>query len=242
MDVLLHSPAFFDGMTPADLGARKVASPRGLMERYVASIVAPSREQQDTVYRCVTECIHRMRDIRVPELRDIWSVCKVCLTRDDVEDAMAFTLHDTIFIPESILSTDIVDVFLHECFHVFQRKYADLFTSSLLAAMNFSPAPPTIQKIVSDLHPLRRNPDTYENPMFTWESRTVHAFVYNSPSPDNLNDGRSVSISVPGLDITGPSDFEHPYELTASLFPTIVMSRRPPSTPFETEMVKWMYL
>jgi hypothetical protein len=141
-----------------------------------------------------------------------------------LESGMAFTLDRVAFIPIGIL-TDferLVSILAHESFHVFQRLYPD-DTRDLMRFMGFERDEKKRFDLLKEMYRIRRNPDTCDVPIFIRFGKYLHAHIFDDGL--DLRQGSDVTIDAETLSITGPSTFEHPYELTAYGFERVVRNR-----------------
>lgn len=221
---------FVEAMTNADLRARKLPDRNQWMDRATQSlVVGPQLSQQirTALRRAVEYCERELLQGTI--MNNKLGACNFCVTRAGaLEDGMAFTLGNTIFLPSTYLDrngqqhfTRLCEVLIHEATHVVQRTHAKLTAKLVEDVWKFQPLSDFEfqQLVAANKHP-RTNPDTIAQHYRLGDDAWM--FCFDSNHPRSLTEGQNVSMNL-YTGATHPAKFEHPYEAMAYMMPHAII-------------------
>jgi hypothetical protein len=224
---------YVTNMTSVDRKVRAIAvdaQAATVLTQYAASVLSHSNTA-DKLAACVAHCIELLGRT---SLADLAVLPHICISKQDLEGGMPFTLSNVIFLPINIVgqadASAMTRILLHEMMHVFQRKHPERF-AAILERLAFSNISNThLATSIRKKYNVRSNPDTAMCPIWmkhvTGLGNIVHLFIFHSARPSNLNDGRYVTVSAGEfsqnvLDVT--TLYEHPYEMMAETCARLMM-------------------
>jgi hypothetical protein len=223
--------AYFAGLTPCDLAARRAASPAGARAEYLAAVVTrPAARELASLAAHVRAARALLPRIRLPALGALEAALpwRVVLLADSVESGWPHTHGELICLPRSFLAAGLsaagVATLLHERVHVCQR----------VGACQPPPEPAPLVSVAEfdarfpDLARRRRsNPDLdaflYDDGAGRDADAAVTVALFDdvgAAARGGLGAARHSRVDLATGEVLGPArePHEHPNEAMANLF------------------------
>lgn len=246
MKTIIDDSNYFNRMTKSDLLARNIGSLDAYKKLYYKSL----REFNDDEKTLLYDLVKKIDDYTIDSCRKLNDIpWKFVKTSFNIENNFPHTHGDVIVLSHNFLSdkssTSILKTLLHEKIHVYQRLYP-LETNKLITDYwNFK-----VTKKFSDFELIRNNPDINN---FVYSKNDVFFYQkYTSKNPSNISESIPVAIIdgseqelnqkiISKMEIPIIiNQFEHPYEIMASLIPVIIIDNYKDNTFITKKTIEWI--
>lgn len=252
MKDIIRNSQYFQRMSNTDLFVRSISSTSGYEKLYIDNIQEFTQKEREQL-RMYIDSVDRVTSTRWPGIHAItWKFCKLNMS---IENGWPHTLGDVIVLSrkffEDIPESKRVEILLHEKIHVYQRQHP-IATNNLIKNWGMQPID-TIAK-----YPLARNNPDINNFVYALVSSNPKvAFIqlYDSARPRELSDSSVYTIKYPpgegessrhkathqdlGLPLV-VSQYEHPYEIMATLIPPILLHNYSDGTVYTKSVEDWI--
>lgn len=231
VEQIVNDSGYFYRMNKLDLTVRNVNSQQSYMTLYLSNIQEFSQKEKALLTKLVRKAEQYTQSFTL--FHNIpWKFVKI---HQSIENGWPHTLGDVIVLSNRFFTEQTfeeqINTIIHEKVHVFQRLYP-LFTHQLISSTGWGLEVKTTLESVSNA---RNNPDINNFVYGPKGTSKYFAQVYKSQSPHSLSDSTitvfskdaPISISSPReMPMPTPIDasqYEHPYEIMATILPNILM-------------------
>ena len=220
METVISDSSYFHRMNKADLLARSISSQQGYIKLYTDSLQTFSASEKKTLRDLIKQASTYIAPYKNLSSLD-WKLIKIS---SNIEMGWPHTLGDVIILSATFFELPKgkqLTTIIHEQIHVYQRAFP-IETNRLIESWDFK-----ILNRMENISLARNNPDL--NSFVYGRGETEYVQLYNSPTPKDLADSSPSS-----------KEGEHPYEMMASLLPTLITSEKTSLTPNEKTTTEWM--
>lgn len=246
---IVDNAQYFNRMNQLDLVARDISSINSYKKLYKDGYKSFSDEERNILITMTNQ----LNNILKTKYKNIYSIpWKFAKLDFNLEKGYPHTHSDVIILSMTFFNLDnatMIETLLHEKIHIYQRLYP-LYTQDLISSWNFQ----LIDRI-ENYKDARNNPDINN---FIYSQKGIDKpfiQVYNSTNPIDISDSsvyyyiikskdeKQKENIVTKKDLQIPeivTQYEHPYEIMATLLPKIIIHKYNDNTKFTRDTYTWL--
>ncbi len=242
-EYIVDNAQYFNRMNQLDLIARDISNINSYKKLYKDGYKDFTDVEKDLLISLTNTLNESLK--QTPKLYSIpWKFAKIDF---NLEKGFPHTHSDTIVLSNNFFALEeksMIETLLHEKIHVYQRLYP-LQTYNLISSWNIS----VIDRI-ENYKQARNNPDI-NNFIYAYKDKAFLQ-IYNSDHPKDISDSTVVYYNPPDNnekhaitkhDLNIPevvTQFEHPYEIMATLIPKIILYNYQEPSNFMNSTMEWI--